>query len=142
MDSHADISCVNKHAFIESIVEVMRVNAVPFEKCIGKISDLQIINAIYAYDNLNTFRTILLQINHVIYIKDMKHALLCPNQSREYSNIIDDTPPHLDHKGTGIFTITSGYYGLPLEQYGHMAYIHLRRPSEDELGYCPIIDIY
>ena len=77
MDSHAYMSCVGKHAFIESISEGTRVGAVTFEKIIGKFSDLTIVNAIYTYNKPNKFFTILLQINHTIYIKDMKHSLLC-----------------------------------------------------------------
>ena len=42
---------------------------------------------------------------NLIYIKDTKHALLCPNQDHEYGNIIDNISPHFDHTGTGKFTI-------------------------------------
>ena len=76
MYSHTDTSCANNHTFVASILEVMRVNAVPFDKSIGKTSDLPIVNAIYAYENPNKFRTIILQINHEIYTKEMKHAML------------------------------------------------------------------
>ena len=93
----------------------MRVGAVTCDKSIGKISDLPIVNAIYAYDNPNTFRSISLQINHVIYIIDMKHSLMWPNQSREYVAIIYSTPPHLDHTGTGTFKIIAGDNEFPLE---------------------------
>ena len=137
MDSHAYTRCVNKHEFIESIVEGMRVDEVPFYDIIGKLTDLPIINSIYAYDNPNTFRTILLQINHEIYSKEMKHK----NQACEYVTIIYDTPPHLDHTGTGTFIITFRDYDFPLKEYGPTAYICLRRPSEDELEHCHIIDI-
>ena len=107
----------------------MIADAVPFYKIIGKLSDLVIIKAIYTYENQNTFFTILLKINHAIYIKDMKHTLLCKNQSCEYGTII------------GTFTISAGYYDFPLDQYGPTAYIHHRHLSEDELEHCPIIDI-
>ena len=60
MDSHTDTSCVNKHAFIESIVEVMKVGSVPFESSIGKPIYLPIVDSIYAYENPNTFLTIIL----------------------------------------------------------------------------------
>ena len=60
MDPHADTTCVNKHAFIESIVEGMRVDAVTFDKSIGKLGDVPIVNDIYAYENSNIFHTILL----------------------------------------------------------------------------------
>ena len=68
-------------------------------------------------------------MNHLIYIKDMEHALLCLNQYREYDTVINKIPHHLDHTGTGRFTITAGDYDFPLEQYGPMAYIYLRRLS-------------
>ena len=76
MYSHTDTSYVNSHTFVESILEVMRVNAVPFNKKIGKLSYLPMVNAIYAYDNPNKFRTIILRINLEIYTKEMKHAML------------------------------------------------------------------
>ena len=31
MDSHADTTCVNKHAFVESVVEGLTVNVIPFD---------------------------------------------------------------------------------------------------------------
>ena len=104
----------------------MRVYEFPFDNRIGKHSDLPIVNAIYTYENPNTFRTIILKIKHVIYIKDKK-ALLCPNQACDYGTIIYNIPPHLDHTGTGTFTTTDGDNDLPLEQYGPALYINLRR---------------
>ena len=54
----------------------MRVDAFTFDEIIGKLSGLPIVHSIYAYDKPNTFFTILIQINHAIYIKDMKHVLI------------------------------------------------------------------
>ena len=107
MDSNLDNRCVNKYSFIGSIVDLMRVDTVSFDKSIGKLSDLSIVNDIYTYDNPNTFHTVLIQINHEIYMKGMKHSLLFTNQAREYGTIIDNTPPQLDHTGSGTFTITA-----------------------------------
>ena len=126
IDSDTITIYVNKDVFIESIVERMRFNVVPFDERIGKLDFLPIVNAIHTYDNPNRFCIIILQIKHAIYIKYMKHALIHPNQSREYSTIIDNIPPHLYHTGTVTFTITSGDYNLPIEQYGPKAYICVR----------------
>ena len=60
MDSHADTTCVNKHAYIESIIEGLTVNAIPFDSSIGKMSNLPIVNAIYAYGDPDSMHTILL----------------------------------------------------------------------------------
>ena len=51
MDSHADTRCVSKHAYVESIVEGFTVDTIPFDKSIGKMSDLPIVNTIYAFDD-------------------------------------------------------------------------------------------
>ena len=60
MDSHADTTCVNKHAYIESIIEGLTVSAIPLDSSIGKMSNLPIINAIYAYNDPDLIHTILL----------------------------------------------------------------------------------
>ena len=86
----------------------MRVNAFPFDKIIGKFSDLPIVNDINAHENSNKFHTVLLKIYYAIYIKDIKLAILSPKQAREYRTIIDGTLHHLDHTVTGTFTITYG----------------------------------
>ena len=77
--------------------------------------------------------TIILLISHVIYIKDMKHALLLQNQDSEYRTIVDNNHLHLDHTVTGTLTTTAGYCDFPMEQYGPTAYIRFRRTSEEEL---------
>ena len=52
IDSHADTSCVNKHIYVEAIVEGMTVDAIPFDESIGHLTDLPILNAVYAADNM------------------------------------------------------------------------------------------
>ena len=141
LDSHADTSCVNKHAYVESVVEGITVDAIPFDESIGKMSDLPIVHAIYAYDDTHTFRTILVRINNAIYIKDMKNALLCPNQAREHGTIIDDIPQHLDHTGSSTFSVEAEDYSFPLQRHGPTAFIQMRRPTQEELDHCPIVDI-
>ena len=133
MDLHADTICVNKHAYIESFIEGLTVNAI--------MSNLPIVNAIYAYDDPDSMHTILLRFNNSIYIKDMKNALLCPNQARESGIIINDVPPHLDHTNQTTFSIITANHDLRLEQFGPTAFIQLRRPTDDELETLMPIDI-
>ena len=40
IDSNANTTGVNKHAYIESIVEGFTVDAIPFDDSIGKLNDL------------------------------------------------------------------------------------------------------
>ena len=74
MDSHTYTICVNIYIFIESTVGGMIFDEVTFDESIGKTIDLPVLNAVYSYDNPNKFCTIILRINHAIYIKDMKHS--------------------------------------------------------------------
>lgn len=67
VDSHADTTCVNKHAFVESIVEGLSVDAVPFDDSIGKMSNLPIVHAIYAYDAPDSLQVFLIRFNNAIY---------------------------------------------------------------------------
>ena len=141
IDSHADTCCVNKHAYIETVVEGMTVDAIPFDSQLGKMSNLPIVHAIYAFDDISTSRTTLLRLNNSIFIKDMDNALLCPNQACEYGTIVDDIPPHLDQTGSGTFSIMSEENEFQLQQHGPTAYLQVRRPTIEELAHCPIVDI-
>ena len=144
MDSHADTSCVNKHAYVESIVEGMVVDAIPFDGSLGKASNLPIVHAIYAIDNPLTFSTHLIRICNSIYIHHMEQALLCPNQARQYGTVIDDIPPELDHTGTSTFSVhvsNSVDTIFPLSRHGPTAYLAVRRPTQTELETLPVIDI-
>ena len=143
MDSHADTTCVNKHAFIESIVEGFTVDAIPFDKSIGKLTDLPIVNAVYAYDHPVEMTTHLLHFNHSIYVRDMDNTLLCPNQARERGIIVADAPKRLDHNESSTFSIITPELSCPLLPNGPTAYLLLRRPTTEELTnlYDNIIDI-
>ena len=141
MDSHADTTCVNKHAYIEYVVEGLTVDAIPFDSSIGKMSNLPIVHAIYAHDDTEFMQTTLLRFHNSIYIKDMSNALLCPNQARENGVIVNDVPVHLDHTGQSTFSIIAGENELKLQQSGPTAYINLRRPTDDELDTLSPVDI-
>ena len=74
-DSYADTSCVNKHTYVETIIDDLTVDAIPFDSRIGKLTNLPIVHAIFAVDNSITFETHLIILNHSIYIRDMEHSL-------------------------------------------------------------------
>ena len=122
-DSHADMSCVNKHAYVEAFVEGMTVDAFPFDENIGHLKDLPIVHAIYAVDNIMSYATTLIRINHAVYIKDMQNALLCPNQARSHGIVVDDVPLHLDHTGRSTFALHVEGTMLPFELFGPTAFL-------------------
>ena len=144
IDSHADTSCINKHAYVEHAVDGVAVDALPFDDNLGKASNLHIAHATHAIDNPVTFRTHLIRINNGAHIPTMKQALLCPNQARQFGTIIDDIPPELDHKGTSSFSMSVADHNetsFPLQRHGPTAYLPVRRPTQEELDTIEIIDI-
>ena len=83
IDSYVDTSCVNNHAYIETIVDGITVDTIPFYENLGKPSNLPIVYSIYTYDNIETSETLLLRINNTIYAEDMSNALLYPIKPRD-----------------------------------------------------------
>ena len=121
MDYHPNTACVKKHALIESVIEGLTVDAIPFDESIGKMSNIPIVHAIYAYDNPESLRTFLLRFNNAIYIKNMKNALLCPNQARKHDTIVDNVPLHLEHTGQSTFSVSTSEHSFHLQQHGPTA---------------------
>ena len=117
------------------------MNAIPFDDSIGKMSNLPIVHAIYANDDPESLRTFLLRFNNAIYIKNMKNALLCPNQAREHGTIVDDVSPHLDHTGKSTLSVSTSEHAFHLQQHGPTACLQLRRPKNEEMDNLDIIDI-
>ena len=117
------------------------MDAILFDDSIGKISNLPIFHAIYADDNPESLRTFLLRFNNVIYIKNMKNALLFPNQAREHGTIVDNVPPYLDHTGQRTFSVSTSEHAFHLQQHGPTACLQLRRPTNEEMDNLDVIDI-
>ena len=141
IDSHADTTCLNKHAHIECTHHGMTVDAVPFSGELGTLKSLPIIDGILAFDHPTTMETILLRARNSIYIKDMENCLLCPNQARASGVIVDDVPQHLDHSGMSTHSISNDGVNLPLKMYGPTSFLPVRRPTSQELEECNIFDL-
>ena len=72
----------------------------------------------------------------------MQHCLLCPNQAREFGTVVDDVPIPLDHTGNSTFSLrTEDGTVFPFQRHGPTAFLHVRRPTEEELDTILIIDI-
>ena len=57
IDSHADTSCVNKHAYIEAVVDGITDDAIPFDSQLGKMSNLPIVHKTKSCTTLHCIRT-------------------------------------------------------------------------------------
>ena len=142
VDSHSDTTVVGKHAKITAIIEGQTVEAFPFAKSFGSIKNLPIVNAAVAYDHPVMCRTLILNLNHSIFVgEDSDHCLLCPNQVRANSIQLDDRPRH--YESTSSFSIYVPHLDLhlPFESHGPTAFLPIRRPTDQEYEECDHLDL-
>ena len=138
LDSHADVSCVGKHARIIETFAGRTCNVQPFNDTYESMKNIKTVNAAFAYDN-DEGQTYILEINQALdFSKSMEHSLLCPNQARVHGTIISDVPKFLDSTNTSTHSVTpaSTNVEIPLSMYGPISYIPVRYPSDEELDQC------
>lgn len=135
IDTHADTCVVGKHAHIISQVHGKSVQAEPFSPSLGALSDLPIVHAAVAYDDLINGTTTILEANHSIYVSDMEHCLLCPDQVREAGIRVDLTPTKYDPDSPFFLQWPDGFT-IPLQSFGPIPMFRIRRPTAEELVTC------
>ena len=77
MDSHADQCCVGDNAHIYYHWPGITVEVGPFLSTLGCVKSAPIVTAGVMYDDPKTGRPVLIIIHQAIYIKGLKHNLLC-----------------------------------------------------------------
>ena len=138
IDSWADTSCAGRHAFVESFIEGKVVNASGFSPSLGSLSNLPIVNALYAYDTYDG-QTFILENNNAIYLgNQMTDSLINPIQAEDNEVRIDIRPKR--------FYVNSGENcqqivfpdgnKIPIEYDGVLPFIPIRRPTPDEIDTC------
>ena len=96
IDSHADVSCVGKHAHVFETFSGRTCNVQPFNDSYSPMLDIKTVNAAFAYDS-DDGMTYILNVNQALdFTNTMVHSLLCPNQARMNGMVIDDVPMFLD----------------------------------------------
>ena len=134
IDSGADTSVVGRHGFVTEIIEGITVSAQGFSDSQPTIDNLQIVNALYAYDHPDSGEIILLELNYTIYMGTSKiDAIACPNQLRLNGVHVDDRPRTLFPTCPDVQSIKINDIVLPLHMKGPLAYLPVRRPSISEV---------
>ena len=132
MDSHADVSCVGKHARITDIFHGKTFKVQPFNDSYTPMENIRTVNAAFAHDTLDG-QSYILHLNQALdFTRTMEHSLLCPNQARINGLIVEDVPIHLDHTNNSSHSITVPEMDikLPLSQEGSISYLPVRYPSD------------
>ena len=134
LDSGADTCVAGKHAWVVEINEGYTANAHGFDDSSKALEGLPIVNVKYAYDDKITGETIIIELNHCIYLGGKKtDGILCPNQLRLNGLYVDERPSALFPGSQKTQCIVGDERTFPLEMNGPLMELHVRRPSLDEI---------
>ena len=138
VDSHADVSCVGRHACILEVFHGSLCQVQPFHDGYDAMMNIQTVNAAFAHD-MEDGRAIIINVNQALdFTEGMEHSLLCPNQARMNGVIVDDVPKFLDHRKDSQHAIVfpDSDIVVPLSMMGPISYLPVRYPSAYELDTC------
>ena len=125
------------------IVEGSKCTVKPFNDSYSPLNNIQIVHAAIAAET-NDGETCILKLNNALDFRDsMDNSLLCTNQARHNSIVVDDVPPAVDLNRTSTFSI---YFPnedkrFPLQMKGPCPQLHFHYPSDWELMNCPQLNL-
>ena len=143
LDSHADMSCIGRHARILEQYCGRACNVQPFHDGYKAMENIATVNAAFAHDTQDG-QTHILHVNQALdFTQGMEHSLLCPNQCRSNGVIVDDIPKCFDiqNKSTHSIIFPNEDHQLPLSQQGPISYLPVRYPSDEEMDFCLHFDL-
>ena len=143
MDSHADMSCVGRHARILEIIDGQTCSVRPFNDSYKAMENVQTVNAAFAAETAKG-ETVVLRINQALDFRHtMEHSILCTNQARHNDIIVDDVPQTVDVRksSTQSIIIPSAETTFPLRMHGPVAFLSVRYPTDYDLNNCIHIDL-
>lgn len=138
MNSHADVSCIGKHARILELIQGQTCNVSPFNDSYKPITNVKTVNVAFAID-LPDGGTYILHINNALDFSDsMEHSILCTNQTRHKGLIVDDVSPIVDVTNTSTHSVyfPSHDVRLPLYMFGPVSHLRVQYPSDQDLTNC------
>lgn len=143
LDSHADISCVGKHARILEVVEGQSCTVRPFNDSYKPIQNVQTVNAAFAVQDIHGHSYILVVNQALNFANTMEHSILCTNQVRHNEIIVDDIPPAVDWNKESSHSIYFRRHNvrLPLYMKGPVSFLDVRYPSDWELEHWDRLEI-
>ena len=144
LNTHADVSCVGRHARVLEIIEGQTCTVFPFNDSYSPMKEVQIVNAAFAVDSLDG-TVYILKLNQCLdFRKTMHHSLLCTNQARANGTIINDIPPEYDLTSNDqefAITFPKEDVTLNLSNRGPIPHLNVRYPTDHDIDNCPHLDL-
>ena len=143
LDSHADMTCIGRHAHILEEYHGKVCNVFPFNDSYEPLKGIRTVNAAFAYDT-EEGETYIIEVNQCLDFSDtMEHSLLCTNQARMNGIVVDDCPRALDATGRSTHSIYFPHEDvrLPLLTKFPISFLPVRYPQQAELDSCPTLTL-
>ena len=134
VDTGTDTRVTGKHAWVVEIIKGFLANMRGFDDSTHTLENLPIVNVKYAFDVEATSETIILELNHCIYLGSKKtDSILCPNQLRMNGIYIDERPSALFPGLENTQCIIGDGTKMDLMINGPLMTLSVRRPSLTEI---------
>ena len=141
MDSHADVSCAGRDAYVESIIEGRRCEVKGFHDSYGSISNVSYVNVVYKYQD-NSGQEFLLEVNQALdFTNSMTHSILCTNQARHNGVLIHDIPRVIDKDSNQCISFPDEGVTLPLLMHGPVPILPVTKPQKGDLKLLPRLQL-
>lgn len=126
MDSHADMSCIGRHARVLEVIDGQTCSVRPFNDSYKAMENGQTVNAAFAAETTDG-ETVILRINQALDFRHtMEHSILCTNQAKILHSINNST-------------ICGNVF--PLRMHGPVAFLSVRYPTDYDLNNSIHIDL-
>ena len=141
MDTHADVSCAGKDAYILETLEGRLCEVRGFHDSYNSLTNVEYVNVAYKYLD-KTGQEYLLEVNQALnFTNSMTNSILCTNQARHNGVIVNDIPQVIDKQSPQCITFPSEDINLPLVMKGPVPVIPVMRPTEIELQTLPRLQL-
>ena len=137
LDTHADISCAGKDAYVTAKLDGRTCSVHPFNDTYEAMTGIEVVNVLLKYQNKDGEEYIL-ELNQCLNFTDtMNHSILCTNQVRHAGVIINDVPKVLDGTSTQDMRLNNNEDIIHLEMNGPIPYIPVSRPNKEDIEWLP-----
>ena len=134
IDTGTDTCVAGKHAWVVEVIEGFLANVRDFDDSTQTLENLPIVDVKYAFDVEPTGETMILEVNHCIYLGSKKvDSILCRNQLRMNGIYMDEWPSALFPGIENTQCIIGDDTKLNLMMNGPLVTLPVRHPSLSEI---------
>ena len=137
MDSHADTTVAGKNCAILKYTD-RSCDVAPFSEKYTPMKDIPIVTAATGYTSANG-RNYILVFNEALYIKDMEHTLINPNQCRHFGTEVQDNP--YDRNEAMSIASPDEEFIACLQSTGTIVFLDTWHPNQNDLESYPHIEL-